>query len=337
MTVISRSIRGLAAGALLLALPFAWPARADDLRSVKVGEPMPAYHLPTLDGKTVSSDELLGKTVVVVCLSAEQHRSELAAVESFDVVKALGNDNVRLIHVTADADRKDYFEEFREEHGIDVPLAFDADRGWSAKLGLIVLPTTVVIGPDDKLVHVISLHSSRYGGTLDAYIRHALGELSDAELEHRLEAAASHSASTRTLALGHRAQARAMRDKGLTDSAKAELLKARELQPDDPEIVLDLADLDLAMGELDQAAELVDLVLKAQPEHRRALQMKAIVCFRRGQFDQAEALFNEALKLNPKPEQIHYYLGQICEARGDTKDALAHYREALRRLLEEPG
>ena len=328
-------IRGLILLALTATLVL--PAHADDLRNVKKGEPVPAYRLPTLESTIVESEALKGSTVVIVCLSAGQRRSELAAMESFNTWQKLDNEQVKLIHVTADVIQKSYFESFRQERGIDVPLAFDADRSFYGKLGLIVLPTTIIIDAEGKLAHVISLHSSKYEHTLDAYIRHTLGQLTDKELAKSLHIGASGKGSPKSLASAHRALARSMREKGLLDTARAELLKAREQEPDNHEVMLDLADLDIALGDLDAADDLVALVLESQPNHRRALQLKGIGFFHRGQFEEAEVILTKALKLNPNPELVHYYLGQISEHKGEQEQALEHYREALRRLLGEPG
>lgn len=332
MFVRTLLMRGLVVFAALLAA--APSARADELRNVKKGEPIPAFRLPTLDGAVADSEALKGSVVVMVCLSAEQRRSELASIESFELWQEMGREDVKLIDVTADVIQKSSFESFRQERGITVPLAFDADRSFYGKLGLIVLPTTIVIDKEGKLAQVISLHSAKYKHTLEAYILHTLGEISDEELAKRLEASPA-AGTPKSLASAHRALARSMREKGQLDEAKAELEKARELDPSDEEILLDLADLDLTLGALDEADSLVDEVLVNQPNHRRAQLLKGIACFKRNQFDAAERLLTESLELNPNPERAHYYLGQILEIRGDTEAALQHYRAALQHLLGE--
>lgn len=317
----------------------ALPARADDLRNVKRGEPAPAFKLPTIDGKVADSEALKGSVLVVVCVSAEQRRSEMAAMDSEQVLKDLGAEPVKLVHITADVVQKAYFEKFRQERSIGAPLAFDADRAYYAKLGLIVLPTTIVINKEGRLDNVISLHSGEYKHTLDAYVRHALGTLSDDQLKERLAAHPSEESSPKSLASAHRALARSLREKGQLDAARDELGKALEKDADNREVMLDLADLQLATGRLDEADALIKKVLDAQPDHRRAKQLKGISLFRRDKLDEAEAVLTEALSLNPSPELAHYYLGRICEQKGQSAKALEHYREALKRFVHEtePG
>lgn len=333
--MLKHTICGLA----MLATVASWtaPSRADDLRNVKRGEPVPAYRLPTIDGAIVESDALKGDVVVIVCLSAEQRRSELAAMDSFAVVTDLGDDDVKLIHVTADAIKKSYFEKFRADRKITTPLAFDADRAFYAKLGLIVYPTTIVIDREGKLAHVISLHGGEYQHTLDAYIRHTLGRIDDDQLQEELSRHAAADGTPKSMASAHRALARSLRERGQLDAARDELHKAREQDPENREILLDIADLDLALGNLDEAESIVAIVLESQPDHRRAKQLKGIVLYRRGNIDEAQTVLEQAIVLNPSPEVAHYYLGMICEKRGDQAGAIAHYREALRRLLDEPS
>lgn len=312
-------------------------AHADELRNVKQGEPVPAYKLPTVDGGQVDSDAMKGSVVVLVYLSGEQRSSELAATESNEVVKALAHDDVKLIHASADVVHKPYFQRFRDEQGLgEVPMALDGARDLYAKLGLIVFPTTVVVDKEGNLSHVISTRGPDYPHVLDAYIRHTLGMIDDAQLADALKARVSGVGSPKSLASRHRSAARLLRDKGLLPAARDELLKARELDPDDFDIRLDLADLDLAMGNVQDAMTLVDQMLVAQPEHRRAKQLKGIALYRLDRLDEAEVMLTESIELNPEPARAQYYLGRICERTGRTQEALEHYRQALSHVLDEP-
>lgn len=311
------------------------PARADDLRNLKRGEPVPAYRLPTADGAIVEGEAFKGSVVVMVCLAAEQRSSEVAAMESATVVRGFGEDPVKLVHVTADAVHKAYFQKFRQERKLDVPLALDADRALYGKLGLIVFPTTIIVNKDGKLAHVISLCGRDYSHVLDGYIRHALGKLTDEQLAERLKAHSATDSSPKSVASTHRALARTLREKGQLDGAREELVKAREQDPKNAEILLDLADLDLSAGNLDETKSLVQSVLDTQPDHRRAKQIKGIALFRSDEFTDAETVLLEALVLNPDPARVHYYLGRVYEQQGKSAKALEHYREALRRFLNE--
>lgn len=308
-------------------------ARADDLRNVKQGQPIPEIKLPTISGGVFDSQNAKGKVLIVVYLSAEQRSSELAAVESQEVARELGNDNVQLLHVTADVVHKPYYERFRQEKGIDCPLAFDASRKLYADLGLIVFPTTIIVNTDGTLAHVIATRGPDYRHLLDLYVRHALHLINDKDLEKQLEARPSDMHSPQSLASRHRAAARLLREKGLPDAAKDELLQAMKIDPTDVDVRLDLADLELELHQTQDAEQLINGVLKDHPDHRRAKMLDGILLFQQGKLKDAETILLQALVLNPDPARVHYYLGRIYEQEGQTDKALEHYREALKRLL----
>ncbi|MFG0253464.1 MAG: TlpA disulfide reductase family protein, partial [Phycisphaerales bacterium JB038] len=149
---------------LLLALVLLTPltARADSLRNLKPGQEVPAYALRTIDDQIVESEKLKGQVVVVVYLSAEQKSSESAALSAHTMVQEMRNKEVELLLVTADAAKTDYFRAWRDRAGVHEPLALDLKRDLYGQLGLIVLPTTLVIDAEGRLAHVISSYKTNY-------------------------------------------------------------------------------------------------------------------------------------------------------------------------------
>lgn len=329
--VIVRSVAAFVVAAAALT------AGADELRNVKKGEVVPACKLPSISGAVVESEGLKGNVVVYVCLSAEQKRSELAAVDSQGVVGALAGEPVKLVHVTADVVQKAYFEKLRGENKITAELMFDADRAFYGKLGLIAFPTTIVVDKEGKLSNVISLHGSDYKNTLDAYVRFALGKLTEKELGDRLTAKASEHGSPRSAASAHRALAHLMREKKQYAGAKGELEKGLALDPTNVEIMLDLADIEFVTEKYEECESILGRVLAAQPEHRRGKQLHGACLFRMGKVDEARGVLESALSLNPSPQVVHYYLGLIAEQKGEKDKALEHYRESLKRFVEAAG
>ncbi len=310
-------------------------APGDEVRNVARGEPIPAFSLPTMRGERAEQEALEGAALVLVYLSAEQRSSELAAVEAAEVVAMFDPERVGLLYVTADVVHKPYYERFFEQRGLGAPLAFDSQRALYGELGLIVFPTTLVVNRDGTLAHVISTRTPDYAHVLESYVRHVLGELDDAALAETLKTRESGAGSPKSLASRHRAAARLLREKGLLESAEKELIEARELDPTNSDILLDLADLSLAMGTDERALELARSILETQPEHRRAMQVAGVALYKLGELVRAEEMLEGSIVLHPEPARAHYYLGRIYEDRGDVAEAMEHYREALRHALGE--
>jgi len=314
----------------------AYEARPDQVRKVALGAPMPAFSLTTLDGETLFSSSLEGQVVVLVYLAAGQRNSEKAVEEADEVLNRLNlmeAGDVRLLFVTADAGQRDQLAAFLKEADIERTLAFDEQRTLYGELGLVVFPTTLLIDRAGRLAHVISTRRTSYSYVLDAYVRHTLGLLDDDGLREQLSAHNVGLASPESIAARHKAVARLLLDKGLTDGARRELEKALELDPDNAQIRLDLADLFLNSQALDECLEIVDAVLLEDPDHRRALLLRGIALFENGQLEEARSVLESALVLNPDPVRAYYYLGRVYEERGELSTAIQRYREALERTL----
>lgn len=343
--MISSRIMTTILAVCLFAIWLVPPAHADELRNLQRGEPMPAFKLVTMGGELIayepgselisSSETYEGTVFVMVYLAAEQRSSELAAMGASTVVSQFSDEPVKLIFVTADVVRRAYFQRFFEERELDAPLALDADRSLYAKLGLIVFPTTIIIDRAGKLAHVISIHSPDYKHVLDSNIRHVLELIDDEQLRERLEARPSSEGSPRSRASAHRTLARLMREQGRLEAARDELVKSRELDPDNIETLLDLAEIDVARNDLEGAQELIVAVLKENAGHRRAKQIRGIILYRSGRLVEAERVLLDALNLHPDPARIQYYLGRIYEQQGEKVKAMEHYRRALERFLHE--
>ncbi|HHN78230.1 MAG TPA: tetratricopeptide repeat protein [Phycisphaerales bacterium] len=329
-----RHMAWLLVGGLVLAGSAPEPV-GDHIRNVKTGEPIPAFRLPTVEGKFIDNSKSKDKVLVLVYLSAEQKSSELAAAESSAVLKKFKDEPVQMVHVTADVAYKRYFDQLRQQNGIEVPLGLDASRRLYGQLGLIVFPTTIIADKTGKLTHVISTHGPEYPRVLEAYIRHTLGMIDEKGLKDQLDAGPTSIGSPKSLASRHRAAARLLRDKGLIEDARRELIKALAFDPENPNIRLDLADVDLSAGQNAEALEMAMAVLEKTPTHRLARQLAGIAKFKLGEIDEAKNFLTEALELNPQPARALYYLGRIEEMQGNTRVALLHYRESAERLLGE--
>jgi peroxiredoxin/Tfp pilus assembly protein PilF len=318
--------------ALLLALASA-PARADELRNVKVGQAVPPFAVRALSGGELRSAALRGKVVVLVYVSAEQTSSEAALEEAVTVGRELRHPDLEVVAMTADAARVDFFRAQRDRLGIHHEFGLDVGREVYGALGLIVVPTTIVIDREGRLAHVISSHKSDYEHVLRSYIRHALGLIDEAGLASELATAGAERNPPRERIARHRAAARLLREGGLLADAEKELAAALEIDRDDGETQLDLASLRMAPGRLDEAETLVASVTAAGGHHRRVQLLTGILLYHRDQLEKARSALEQALLLNPDPVLTHYYLGLIDERLGNDKAAIEHFKESLSRLL----
>ncbi|MBT8484239.1 MAG: redoxin domain-containing protein [Phycisphaerales bacterium] len=321
---------------VLLCLAIATPVPADELRNVAIGETVPAFTLRTLAGETLRSEDGRGRVVVLVYVAAEQTSSEKVMQSAAAVAGELRDERLQVIFVTADVTRVAFFRQQRDRLGLHAyPLALDLQRATYGALGLIVLPTTIIIDGDGRLRTVMASRKSDYEHVLRTHVRHALGLIDDAARDELLATKAFERSRPEDRIARHRAAARLLRRNGLRDDAERELLAALEIDPGHVDTELDLAVLDVERGKLDAASGRLRRVEATHPGHRRATLVAGMVAYHRDDLDEAERRLERALLLNPDPIRTHYYLGLVKERRGDAAAAVVHFKEALRRLLED--
>ncbi len=310
-------------------------ARPDRLRNIEFGQPLPAFQRAGLDGETVSFSAEPGTVLLLVYLSAQQAQSEKAMASVHIVATNIDSPNLRVIYMTADTRQLGYFRDLKTETQAGEPLALDEGHQIYGQLGLIVFPTTVVSSLDGNLLHVISGWMRDYEYRLEAYCRHALGELDDAALAGQLDRSPQAKDEARARADRHRSAAAILRSKGLLADATRELESAIAADASSTAAVVDLADILVAQGRLDEAEQRLNTLLAQDPDVRGVKLIQGIIFMKRGQMDKAEAALEKALLLNPDPTRPHYYLGQLYEQKGKHKLAMEHYRDALKQILKE--
>jgi peroxiredoxin len=320
---------------LLATLGLAAAARGDELRNVKVGQPVPPFGVTTVSGEKLQSSDLRGKVLVLVYLSAEQQSSERALKIADVVGRELRDQELVVAYMTADVTRVAFFRAQRDRLNIHRPLGLDVGRRVYGELGLIVLPTTIVVDGEGRLARVISSCKSDYEHVLRSYVRHTLGLIDDGELAEALSTTQILRNQPADRIARRRAAARLLREKGLVRDAENELRAALEIDAEHADTLLDLASLHIDTERFEEAGRVVEQVRTGDPEHRRGKLLYGIVLYHQGRLDEAEPLLEETLLLNPDPVRTHYYLGLIAERRGDQSAAIVHFKESLKRLLRE--
>lgn len=152
-------LRWLAAGIGLVVVAFAVVLAVQDdgprqTGGRLLGQEMPAFDLPTLDGGRVTSEDLAGKTVVVNfwnswCIPCRQEEDELAAFYE----RHRDDGDVALLGVVRD-DTEQAAREYAEQAGLGWTVALDPEQQAALDFGTTGQPETFVVAPDGLVTGV---------------------------------------------------------------------------------------------------------------------------------------------------------------------------------------
>lgn len=304
-------------------------------RNIKPGDPVGSIKLTDVDGRALDTDSWRGGPSAWIFVAADQVSSEKAAHDLQAAIDALTGVQIHAVALTSDAVKIDYFKELRARENIRYPLAIDAGREIYGRIGVIVLPTTLLIDKDGKLAHVMSGYDLTYARTAQAKLARLAGRITAEEEARVLSTTQPSREENRDRAERFCRSATIMLGRGLRGEAVAELKRAIDADPEFALAYLQLARIQIGDGNLQEAEKLIEKVQKRDPSNRLAQLELGTVRFRQGKLDDAEKLLTEALILNPDPARTQYWLGRVCQARGQADKAADHYRVALEKSMPD--
>jgi tetratricopeptide (TPR) repeat protein len=205
------------------ALHAAWGAHA------AIGTPVADAELTTLQG---GAARVLGdETSVLVFFRPNQERSAVALRELSQCRAGLAARPVRWVGVVSDSVPALGAQTLVRDAGFDAPVLVDRGDALYGRLGIALHPVVVIVGRDRKLAAFEPFRSVNFCAVVTARVRHALGELGDAELQAVLEPPQSKEGGDQQVAARYRALAQMQLKSGHLDKALDSSRRSLEKAP----------------------------------------------------------------------------------------------------------
>ena len=107
-------------------------------------------------------------------------------------------------------------------------------------------------------------------------------------------------------------------------------MRAKKLEPDNPEVLLGFGRVCLKMDLLDDAEAALTKAAGLRPEDNGYQYLLASVKVGKKQFDAAQAILEKLAGKNPGDSQLQYALGSVLYLKGHLPDAASHLAESVR-------
>jgi len=318
--------------ALVGAFCVAAAGAAQAFRAAEVGKPAPSLSLLGPAGARAAFPPT-GARAAVLFWRPDQEFSRQALAD-FDALAAIyGKRGMTFWAVAvAGATRADA-EKTARALNLTLPVHVDEGRRAEDAYGIVVIPSSGIIGADGTLQFYLPSRNSNYRAMMEARIQLALGVLDGAGYVARLRKL-GEGVEDLDRARGHvKAGIQLLRAGQVTEAAR-ELETAVAMQPDLLDAHLELGYARLAAGDPARARAAFERVLRANAQSPRGRVGLGIALVRGGKRDEGIALLKEAVQLNPDPVLGYFALGEAYEAAGDLRAALEHYRWAVQKLVQ---
>lgn len=297
------------------------------------GDPIPAFDLATVDGKTLNHSDLAKFDLAVLyffstkCQPCQAGLTQLARLQT-------KNRDERLLLVGVGKQGPEEIKGFVNVSGSALMLAAGSQAVLSAFDALHVHPRVYIIGPDARVLQVV--------GGEDASVPSLLASLAEKQQQGDHPSAARET-YVALLEQGDRSGiARAGIGYSLLKEGKLASAESsfRELadNPDSQQAVKGqegLAETYLQAGQLEKASQVVEAVLKQAPNRGMARLIKGKVLYRKGDKAAAEhqivlaSAEGAASDFAWQKAQAHYAQGNLLRAKKQPQIALASYKKAV--------
>ena len=309
------------------------PRSSIAFRSVAVGGAAPPVSVKTLEGKEVALSSGGGLTVIVFWRETQSF-SQRALRDLERVKKEFDEKEVEIFAIAEGSISIASVKRTVKNLGLSYPVYLDSDHKAEEKYGVIIFPSTGIIGPDGRLKFYLPSRNSNYREIIRGKLRAELGLTSEREFQQRMQKIGEEMGDERVRADEHLKIGLRLVRRGKFSEAVQEFNQAIDLDPAlaDSHLALGYAYLDT--GEAERAQKEFEWVLQRRPLSPGARVGVGISKVRLGRLDEGIETLKKAVGLNPDPVLGYYELGTAYEKKGDLEQALHAYKWAVRKLLQ---
>lgn len=326
--------------AVLLSWLAATPAAA--VTELKRGQPAAAMVVSDLDGATVNSADWRGTSLIVI-FGELYHDRTLDACRQVQTVlddPRLKNEKIRAVLVLAQDVPTAELKQHAELRKLSMTILHDPRRTVFGAYHVAVVPSVVVIDPEQRIVHAVAGMGTRFSDVITDAALFSVKKLSEASFEQTLRpepAAVVSEAVQRAERLTQ--LARQLAERGSPDLAIQKYQEALSSSSDYAPANLGLGKLLLQRRRLAEAEARFRAVLASDPNSVEANLGLASVQVQRGgeELRDAERIVRELLAANPGAARPYYLLGTIQEQRQQCEAAMASYKKAAELLMQSVG
>lgn len=318
---------------LMLLAPLQPLQSSHAFRSVSVGSVAPPVAVKDLGGKEVKL--AFGQRPVVLLFWRANQPFSLDALKDLEQIrKELSQKGIDVFAIAEGETPAAAAGEAAKGLSLSYPVYLDLQRKVEEAYGVIVFPSTGIVGADGRLKFYLPSRNSNYREIVHGRLKVELGLLGEKEFERQMKQIGEELGEERARADEHLKIGLRLSRQGQSKEALQELRQAATLDPEliDAHLALGYAYLD--SGDAKVAQREFEWVLKrhsASPGARLGIGISAV---RLGHLDKGIEILKEAVEINPDPVQGYYELGKAYEKKGDLQQAMHAYKWAVKKLLQ---
>ncbi|TKJ32756.1 MAG: hypothetical protein CEE38_22595 [Planctomycetes bacterium B3_Pla] len=308
-------------------------------RRIPEGALIPEFQAVDITGKPFACTRSSGKTLILAFLSSQQKNSQKAVEDIFRVLSSIPPDrltSLQVAFVLQNVDNKEFIASIQKETPSIVHVLDDDQYNIWGKFGVIATPTILISNSQGKVLCVKPGHTYDFAQVVKSRLFQALEIPYDVNPNDTPTVRTVANSTMSARAKRHLQMAKLLSRKSKVSSAIEQAQIAYEIDPNSPEVALDLGELLCRAGQAQKAIKLVSS-LSSQSDRDKA-RINLIMGWAKrqlGQLKEAEKYLLEGIQQDPMLPRLYFELGRIYQKRNDSENAMQAYFQALQLIYRE--
>lgn len=314
-------------------------AESFPFRAVNPGDIMPPTTISQSDtGKKITVGKPGGRITVLAFWGADlptkKQRSTDALTQLQQLAPFFRDKQVDLLVVNAQGDSAGVIKEVIAASGISSPTYLDSDQSAYNNLGLLVMPSVMLVDKGGKVVNGFG-YSREMVSRLKGEIEILLGEKNRAQFEAELHPVMIEKSKEDKDGIRHLNMGQVLAGKGQPEAAAREYALAIEKSPKLASAHIALACVLVELGKLAEAQIAVDKGLALEPNSLEGEICLAQIRAAKGEIAQAISDLQPMVFRNNRNHHLHYVLGTFYAKKADHEKASQEFRKAYELFLRQ--
>jgi tetratricopeptide (TPR) repeat protein len=308
-------------------------------RRIPEGALTPEFSAVDTTGKTFVCARSSGKVLILAFLSPQKKRSQKAVEDIYAALSSIPSDrltSLQVAFVLQNVDNREFIASIQKEAPSVVHVLDDDQYDIWGKFGVIATPTVVIADPQGKVLCVKPGHAYDFAAVIKSRLFQALEIPSDVNADRASTVRTVANSTVSAKARRHLQMAKSLARKGRVISAIEQAQIAYEIDPNLPEVALELAELRCRAGQAQKAIEFVSALSVRNSRDKARVNLALGWANRQmGKLEEAETFLQKGIQQDATLHRLYFELGRIYQQRNDSEKAMQAYFRALQLIYQE--
>ncbi len=308
-------------------------------RRIPEGALVPEFSAVDTTGKPFVCRRSSGKVLILAFLSSGKKRSQEAVEDIFGVLSSIPPErltSLQVAFVMQNVDNRQFIASIQKEAPSVVHILDDDRYDIWGKFGVIATPTVLISDRKGKVLCVKPGHTYDFAPVVKSRLFEALEIPYDVSPDDGSIVRTVANSTMSARARRHLQMAKSLARKSRVESAIEQAQIAYQIDPNLPEVALELGELLCRAGRAQEAVKLIS-TLSVQNRRDKARVNLALGWANRqmGKMEEAKEFLQQGIGQDPKSPRLYFELGRVHQQRDDCEKAMQAYFRALQLIYQE--